>query len=118
MTSVLDYNPEARRLIEEAGCHLIFLPPRGKYFNPIELFFGTAKNHIRSSYSGSRAAQERRHRTDRELIQAIFDGCASVSSAAVEGFYRERAGLRSFLKAFPAASDFVAGLEIRSYLTL
>ena len=25
----------------------MFLPPKGKYFNPIELSFGTLKGHIR-----------------------------------------------------------------------
>jgi len=32
--------PGAKRLIEEAGCRLLFLPPKGKHFNPIKAVFG------------------------------------------------------------------------------
>ena len=44
------YNPEARAAIEGRGARLVFLPPSGKYFNPIELTFGTLKErtqHVR-----------------------------------------------------------------------
>jgi hypothetical protein len=88
-------------LIEGKGCRLLFLPPKGKHFNPIELFFGTAKQAIRQSYSGSVAAKEKRHRTDKELIEAIAAGCAGVKTKAIEGFFRERKGIRNFKKVFP-----------------
>lgn len=31
------YNPEVRKMIEDKGCSLLFLPPKGKHFNPIEV---------------------------------------------------------------------------------
>ena len=37
-------NPETKKLLEEAGCHLLFLPPYSPDFNPIEKTFGSLKN--------------------------------------------------------------------------
>jgi transposase len=96
-----DYNPEARELIEAKGARLVFLPPKGKHFNPIELLFGKAKTHIRNSYTTSLAAREKRHRRDGELIQAIMDGCASITLKDIQGYFRERGGIRAFRKHHP-----------------
>lgn len=60
MICLPDYNPaEAKRLIEEAGCRLLFLPPKGKHFNPIVVVFGKIRTHIHNSYTRSLAAREK-----------------------------------------------------------
>lgn len=95
------YNPECKRLIEEAGATLMFLPPKGKYFNPIELSFGTIKTHIRNSYATSDAAKEMRPRTEDELREALNNAFGNMKPKDIEGYYRERADGRGFEKAFP-----------------
>lgn len=37
------YSPKARRAIERCGAKLVFLPPKGKYWSPIELAFRDIK---------------------------------------------------------------------------
>ena len=39
------YSPVARDLFEERGVSIKFLPPKGKYFNPLELLFNDLKQH-------------------------------------------------------------------------
>jgi putative transposase len=36
-----------RKLIESAGCFLIYLPPYSPDFNPIENYWAVMKNHIK-----------------------------------------------------------------------
>lgn len=95
-TCSADYNPEAKRLIEEAGCRLLFLPPKGKHFNPIEAVFGKIKTYIRNSYTRSLAAREKRHRNEAELRMAIRIGCARVTAANLEGYFGYRGTRRCF----------------------
>ena len=91
-----DYNPEARRLIEEAGCQLLFLPPKGKHFNPIETVFGKIKTYIRNSYTRSLAAREKRHRSEAELRMAIRMGCVRVSAQDLAGYFGYRGTRKCF----------------------
>jgi transposase len=65
------FNPGVKRLIEQKGCQVIFLPPKGKLFNPIELVFGTLKTHLRNKYTISAACVEQRPRTENELQEDI-----------------------------------------------
>ena len=39
------YSPVARAAFEECGVTIKFLPPKGKYFNPLELLFNDLKQH-------------------------------------------------------------------------
>ncbi|KAJ3225860.1 hypothetical protein HK099_006063 [Clydaea vesicula] len=61
------YNPEAKATIESKRARILLLPPKGKYFNPIELAFGTIKTNIRNSYTLSKAGGENRPRNDKEV---------------------------------------------------
>ncbi len=70
-------------------------------FNPIEIAFSKVKTFIRNSYTTSVAARDRRHRNDRELIQAIVDGCASLTASDLAGYFRERGTMQSFQKYYP-----------------
>ena len=45
-----------RRLIEAAGCALLFLPPYSPDFAPIEHAFGKVKAHLRRAQARTRAA--------------------------------------------------------------
>ena len=91
-----DYNPEAKRLIEEAGCSLLFLPPKGKHFNPIETMFGKIKTYIRNSYTGSQAALEKRHRSEAETRMAIRVGCSKVTPGNLAGYFSYRGTRKCF----------------------
>lgn len=84
------YNPEARRLIQAEGCKLLFLPPKGKHFNPVEAVFSKIKTYIRNSYTTSIAAQEKRHRQEAELRLAIRAGCAKVTAQDMAGYFSFR----------------------------
>jgi hypothetical protein len=101
------YNPEARRLIEEANCDLTFLPPKGKYFNPIELSFGWIKDQVRKSYSNSDAAAQGRPRNAEEINDAVQDAADAILPFTLSGFFRERAGTRAFASAYPTLVDKV-----------
>ena len=51
------YSPVARDLCEERGVSIKFLPPKGKYFNPLELLFNDLKQHdIRPNFPEERPA--------------------------------------------------------------
>lgn len=91
-----DYNPKARRLIEEAGCRLLFLPPKGKHFNPIETVFSKVKTYIRNSYTASLAAREKRHRSEAETRMAIRVGCAKVTPGDLTGYFSYRGTRKCF----------------------
>lgn len=57
MTVVMDngsfhHSPETRRLIEAAGCELLYLPPYSPELNPIEKFWARMKLWLRSARSG------------------------------------------------------------------
>ena len=95
------YNPLARGLIEAAGCQLMILPPKGKYFDPIELVFGLLKGEVRRTYGQSIAAMEQRPRTEAEIREAVQDASRKISLKQLRGFYKERANGRSFKQVFP-----------------
>jgi transposase len=89
------YSPVARRAFEHAGLTLQFLPPKGKYFNPLELLFNDLKNHyIRPAFpeNGKKLSYDTLH----SIIQGYMDQHAA---ATLPGFFRERAnGKSSFVK--------------------
>ena len=39
------YSPIARAAFEAVGVNMVFLPPKGKYFDPLELLFNDLKSH-------------------------------------------------------------------------
>jgi len=95
------YNPLAIQLIKERGATVIFLPPKGKPWNPIELYFHVFKDHVRETYPRTQAAQERRPRTVPELCEAVLDAHRRIPLTAYEGFFRARANGREFRRVYP-----------------
>ena len=95
------YNPDVKRLIEEKGCQVMFLPPKGKYFNPIELVFGILKTHLRNRYTVSAACLERRTRTEEELKIDLDYATTQITALKLEGCFRERANDGAFKKYYP-----------------
>ena len=77
------YNPEARVQIEKKGGRLIFLPPKGHLFNPIELTFAAMKNKLRSSYAWSTAGKEQRPWTEHEIKLALTEIASNFRSQQV-----------------------------------
>ena len=72
-------SPTARRLVEAAGCHLIFLPTYSPDMNPIEQAFAKTKQHLR------RAAA----RTPDAVVAAVGAALATVTPADAAAFYRD-----------------------------
>ena len=70
-------SPRARRLIEEAGCELRFLPSYSPDFNPIELAFAKIKQRLRG------AAE----RTFPGLVAATGPALDAVTATDARGFF-------------------------------
>lgn len=94
------FNPEAKKIIEEHGCKLIFLPPYGKLFNPCELVNSFLKSEIRRSYAGSSAAQTQRARTFKEIETDLRKAADKLTPEICASFFRERANGRAFKKRY------------------
>ncbi|KAJ3378865.1 hypothetical protein HDU92_007068, partial [Lobulomyces angularis] len=88
-------------LIESKGAKIVFLPPQGKYFNPIELVFGTIKTNIRNSYTLSDAGKEKRARTEVEVRSIVKESCDKVTRNNIKGYFREREDGREFRRSYP-----------------
>jgi transposase len=56
---------ETKRIIESAGCRLIFLPPYSPDLNPIEVFWANLKAKIKSIVE--------QHHTIQNAIDAAFN---------------------------------------------
>jgi transposase len=67
-----------RALIEERGCHLLFLPPYSPDFNPIEHAFSKLKEGLRRAEARTRAALE----------AAIGSALATITAADAAGWFR------------------------------
>ena len=70
-------SPRARRLIEEAGCELCFLPSYSPDFNPIELAFAKIKQRLRG----------KAERTFPGLVSATGPALEAVTAADARGFF-------------------------------
>ena len=95
------YNPGAIKLIENAGCRVMFLPPKGKFFNPIELVFGCMKVHLRNDFHNTLAYIKQRPRTEDEAKENVERACGKINHVQIGGFFRERANTRAFRKHYP-----------------
>ena len=102
------YNGEVKRVIEIVGASVMFLPRKSKYFNPIELAFGTLKGQMRCSYSRSVGATENRPRRESELREALVNGSVLLTSGTCNGYLRERADGRGFERAFREQWRFIS----------
>jgi transposase len=68
---------EVRKLIEGAGCRLLFLPAYSPDFNPIELAFAKVKERLRRTAA----------RTVDAVVAAIGEALDAVSAADARGFF-------------------------------
>lgn len=68
---------KVRKLVEEAGCELLYLPPYSPDFNPIEEAFSKIKGILR------RAEARRRE----VLIEALGPAISSVTEEDAQGFF-------------------------------
>jgi transposase len=66
-----------RKLIEAAGCRLLFLPAYSPDFNPIELAFAKVKARLRRTAA----------RTVDALVAAIGEALDAVTAADARGFF-------------------------------
>ena len=74
--------------IEERGVSIKFLPPKGKYFNPLELLFNDLKQHyIRPNFSEKRSTA-----VQVKEIAGLIRGYVDETAARVlPGFFQARA---------------------------
>jgi transposase len=68
-----------RRLIEEAGCELLFLPPYSPDFNPIEEAFSKVKAALRKAAARTRDA----------LVEATGHALGAITPQDIRGFYAD-----------------------------
>ncbi len=96
------YNPEVISRIEmNSRRRVVFLPPLGKLFNPVELVHSKLKQLVRSSFATSSAGQEGRARTFDELWLELVLASRHISSENIDAFFREHAQGRAFKNAHP-----------------
>jgi putative transposase len=69
----------ARALIEEAGCHLVFLPPYSPDCNPIELAFAKIKQALRRRSARSWDA----------VVAAVADLLPAISATDAQAFFAD-----------------------------
>ena len=67
------------RLVEEAGCELLFLPPYSPDFNPIEEAFSKAKGILRKAGARMRDA----------LVEATGRALDAITPEDIHGFYSD-----------------------------
>jgi transposase len=84
------YSPVARAAFEACGVTMRFLPPKGKYFNPLELLFNDLKQHqIRPNFPKNGKPLSKQKIV--ALVRGYMDGRAP---GALSGFFRARANGR------------------------
>jgi transposase len=81
------YIPEAKASFEAVGATVEFLPPKGKYCNPIELLFNDLKSHyVRPAFPGNGK------NLTKEQIESIIDRYVCEEAArTLPGFFVKRA---------------------------
>ena len=81
------YSPNAKATFEERGVTIKFLPPKGKYFNPLELLFNDLKTHyIRPKFRKNGVPLSKSE--IEELVRAYVEEKAPTT---LRGFFRARA---------------------------
>ena len=81
------FNPEVVQCIEDRGGRVWYLPPKGKYFNPMELLFNDLKSHyIRPAYGMSNKEMSKD-----KLTRIIRKYMREVAPRTLPGFFRARA---------------------------
>jgi hypothetical protein len=91
------FSPVAKACIEARGAKVLLLPPKGKFFNPIEMVFGGLKKSIETSEWSRQAAKDARCMTEFEMTKAL-DAAAEVVKSQIKGYFKERSGLNNFAK--------------------
>jgi hypothetical protein len=81
------YSPVARAAFEERGVTIKFLPPKGKYFNPLELLFNDLKQHyIRPNF-----AENGQPLSKAKVASLVREYVDERASGALPGFFKARA---------------------------
>lgn len=97
----IHYNPQAIQAIEARGCRVLFLPPKGKYFNPIEEGNNAMKLGVCIAYNNSPAKATLRQRTMEELQRDAAAATARFTPDHYKGWFRHRGTRAAFDEAYP-----------------
>lgn len=84
-----------------------------KYFNPIELVFGTIKTNLRHLYGNTISCREYRARDEDELKHDLESACFDFRNADSTGYFRERATKRGFHKTYPRINTFFSRIKLK-----
>lgn len=88
------YNPKIAETLRECGVDLMFLPPKGKYFNPAELLFGDLKEHGIRPYFPATGE----NLTHAKLVKLIRKWMEDKAPGHLAGYYTARANGRDALR--------------------
>lgn len=81
------FNPGVVNDVEDRGAEVIYLPPKGKYFNPVELLFNDLKAHyVRPAYGKSNKEMSKD-----KLTRIVRKYMREVAPTKLPGFFRARA---------------------------
>lgn len=81
------YNPTLLRELEKRGINVMYLPPKGKYWNPIELLINDLKSHyIRPSHKNRENGFSRKM-----LLDMIKRYMTDIAPNVLPGFFQKRA---------------------------
>ena len=84
------YNPKVVESVRRCGADVWYLPPKGKYFNPMELLFNDLKSYyIRPAYG-----RNYKELSKYQLARIIGKYMREVASHKLPGFFRARANGR------------------------
>jgi len=97
----IHYNPDAARKIRGRGCNLLFLPPKGKYLNPIEEANNALKTGVRNAYNTSAARVQSRQRTFDELQAEAIEVASRFTPRHFKGWFQHRGTMAAFNEAYP-----------------
>lgn len=81
------FNPVLMRALHNKNINVIHLPPKGKYFNPIELLNNDLKEH----YIRPQRRNDGQNMSKRKLLKIIRYYMTNKASRVLPGFFRKRA---------------------------
>lgn len=92
------FSPKARAAVTARGARVLFLPPAGKLYNPIESALGEAKRLYDKEVSRLTRTRNPSSLTFKQLCAAWHNAEAAVTSATFEHAFKERANGQEFYR--------------------
>lgn len=94
----LHYCPEARAALEARGAKLLFLPPCGKLFNPIELLFRDCKEKYKARVAPKLQGWNASKISAKMMNWHYKQAEREITNNQLQHYFRERANGKEFFK--------------------